>query len=251
MIRIQEEIEVWGTIVFVDATSTRLNEKSLRVAIDEVRAFTHHVDEVFSTYKQDSVISKLRRSEISIDGCSLEVIEVWNACANAKYLSDGAFDPWKVAGGFDPSGYVKGWAADLVSEQLIKQGAKHIQVNAGGDISVRGGKDANTPWKLAVAHPSIKGEISKLYSITTGAIATSGSAERGDHIIDPHSKTVAVGARSATVIGPDAGISDALATALVVSGRDGASWFAKEALLEYSCWVVDRHTDTTWEILRK
>ena len=236
--------DVWNTVVTIECELESISYKDSIV-------FLHLVDQLFSTYLPDSQVSRLRRGEIEIKEADQPVQQVWQACLEIKEVSEGAFDPWAVPGGFDPSGYVKGWAADLVSEQLIKQGAKHIQVNAGGDISVRGGKDANTPWKLAVAHPSIKGEISKLYSITTGAIATSGSAERGDHIIDPHSKTVAVGARSATVIGPDAGISDALATALVVSGRDGASWFAKEALLEYSCWVVDRHTDTTWEILRK
>lgn len=236
--------DVWNTVVTIEC---ELESISYKDSID----FLHLVDQLFSTYLPDSQVSRLRRGEIAIDEADQLVQQVWQACLEVKEISDGAFDPWAVAGGFDPSGYVKGWAADLVSEQLIKQGAKHIQVNAGGDISVRGGKDANTPWKLAVAHPSIKGEISKLYSITTGAIATSGSAERGDHIIDPHTKTIAVGARSATVIGPDAGISDALATALVVSGRDGASWFAKDELSEYSCWVVDRHTDTTWEILRK
>ena len=236
--------DVWNTVVTIECELERISYKD---SID----FLHLVDQLFSTYLPDSQVSRLRRGEIAIDQADQLVQQVWQACLEIKEISDGAFDPWAVAGGFDPSGYVKGWAADLVSEQLIKQGAKHIQVNAGGDISVRGGKDANTPWKLAVAHPSIKGEISKLYSITTGAIATSGSAERGDHIIDPHTKTIAVGARSATVIGPDAGISDALATALVVSGRDGASWFAKDELSEYSCWVVDRHTDTTWEILRK
>lgn len=236
--------DVWNTVVTIECELERISYKD---SID----FLHLVDQLFSTYLPDSQVSRLRRGEIAIDQADQLVQQVWQACLEIKEISEGAFDPWAVAGGFDPSGYVKGWAADLVSEQLIKQGAKHIQVNAGGDISVRGGKDANTPWKLAVAHPSIKGEISKLYSITTGAIATSGSAERGDHIIDPHTKTIAVGARSATVIGPDAGISDALATALVVSGRDGASWFAKDELLEYSCWVVDRHTDTTWEILRK
>ena len=236
--------DIWNTVVTIECELESISYKDSIV-------FLHLVDQLFSTYLPDSQVSRLRRGEIEIKEADQPVQQVWQACLEIKEVSEGAFDPWAVPGGFDPSGYVKGWAADLVSEQLIKQGAKHIQVNAGGDISVRGGKDANTPWKLAVAHPSIKGEISKLYSITTGAIATSGSAERGDHIIDPHSKTVAVGARSATVIGPDAGISDALATALVVSGRDGASWFAKEALLEYSCWVVDRHTDTTWEILRK
>ena len=236
--------DVWNTVVTIECELESISYK------DSI-AFLHLVDQLFSTYLPDSQVSRLRRGEIEIKEADQPVQQVWQACLEIKEVSEGAFDPWAVPGGFDPSGYVKGWAADQVSEQLTKQGAKHIQVNAGGDISVRGGKDANTPWKLAVAHPSIKGEISKLYSITTGAIATSGSAERGDHIIDPHSKTVAVGARSATVIGPDAGISDALATALVVSGRDGASWFAKEALSEYSCWVVDRHTDTTWEILRK
>ena len=236
--------DIWNTVVTIECELERISYK------DSI-AFLHLVDQLFSTYLPDSQVSRLRRGEIEIKEADQPVQQVWQSCLEIKEVSEGAFDPWAVPGGFDPSGYVKGWAADQVSEQLIKQGAKHIQVNAGGDISVRGGKDANTPWKLAVAHPSIKGEISKLYSITTGAIATSGSAERGDHIIDPNSKTVAVGARSATVIGPDAGISDALATALVVSGRDGASWFAKEALLEYSCWVVDRHTDTTWEILRK
>jgi len=236
--------DIWNTVVTIECELESISYKDSIV-------FLHLVDQLFSTYLPDSQVSRLRRGEIAIDEADQLVQQVWQACLEIKELSEGAFDPWAVPGGFDPSGYVKGWAADLVSEQLTKQGAKHIQVNAGGDISVRGGKDANTPWKLAVAHPSIKGEISKLYSITTGAIATSGSAERGDHIIDPHSKTFAVGARSATVIGPDAGMSDALATALVVSGRDGASWFAKEALSEYSCWVVDRHTDTTWEILRK
>ena len=236
--------DVWNTVVTIECELESISYK------DSI-AFLHLVDQLFSTYLPDSQVSRLRRGEIAIDEADQLVQQVWQACLAIKEISDGAFDPWAVPGGFDPSGYVKGWAADLVSEQLIKQGAKHIQVNAGGDISVRGGKDANTPWKLAVAHPSIKGEISKLYSITTGAIATSGTSERGDHIIDPQSKTIAVGARSATVIGPDAGISDALATALVVSGRDGASWFAKDELFEYSCWVVDRHTDTTWEILRK
>jgi thiamine biosynthesis lipoprotein len=101
-----------------------------------------------------------------------------------------------------------------------------------------------------VAHPNQSDQVSKIYEITNGAIATSGTAERGDHIIDPFSKTIAVGARSATVTGPDAGMADALATSLIVSGRDGASWFAKDALVEYSCWVVDRHSDTAWEILR-
>ena len=251
MIRIQEEIEVWGTIVFVDATSTHLSEKSLRVAIDEVRSFTYHVDEVFSTYKQDSVISKLRRNEISIDGCSPEVIEVWNSCANARHLSDGAFDPWKVSDGFDPCGYVKGWAADICADMLVTAGAAHVQVNAAGDIALRGGYregDVVKPWSIGVVNPENRLEVLQVFAITDGAIATSGMYERGAHINDPYTGMIAIGAESATVIGPDGGLCDALATALMVSGEDGAVWLSEPELAEYSAWVINRNEKTSWAL---
>jgi thiamine biosynthesis lipoprotein len=235
--------DVWNTIVTIEC---ELENISYQPAIQ----FLHLVDQIFSTYISTSQVSKLRNNEIEIADTHPYLQKVWHSCLEIKELTDGAFDPWALPGGFDPSGYVKGWAADQISDQLIKLGAKHIQVNAGGDISVRGGKDANTAWKIGVAHPNQSDQVSKIYEITNGAIATSGTAERGDHIIDPFSKTIAVGARSATVTGPDAGMADALATSLIVSGRDGASWFAKDALVEYSCWVVDRHSDTAWEILR-
>ena len=235
--------DVWNTIVTIEC---ELESISYQPAIQ----FLHLVDQIFSTYISTSQVSKLRNNEIEVEDTHPYLQKVWHSCLEIKELTDGAFDPWALPGGFDPSGYVKGWAADQISDQLINLGAKHIQVNAGGDISVRGGKDANTAWKIGVAHPNQSDQVSKVYEITNGAIATSGTAERGDHIIDPFSKTIAVGARSATVTGPDAGMADALATALIVSGRDGASWFAKDALAEYSCWVVDRHSDTAWEILR-
>jgi thiamine biosynthesis lipoprotein len=235
--------DVWNTIVTLEC---ELESISYQPAIE----FLHQIDQIFSTYIPSSQVSKLRKNEIAIKDTHPYLQMVWNNCLAIKELTDGAFDPWALSGGFDPSGYVKGWAADQISDQLIKLGAKHIQVNAGGDISVRGGKDAKTAWKIGVAHPNQSDQVSKIYEMTDGAIATSGTAERGNHIIDPYSKTIAVGARSATVTGPDAGMADALATALIVSGRDGASWFAKDALAQYSCWVVDRHSDTAWEILR-
>ncbi len=235
--------DVWNTIVTIEC---ELESISYQPAIQ----FLHLIDQIFSTYISTSQVSKLRNNEIEVEDTHPHLQKVWHSCLDIKELTDGAFDPWALPGGFDPSGYVKGWAADQISDQLINLGAKHIQVNAGGDISFRGGKDANTAWEIGVAHPNQSDQVSKIYEITNGAIATSGTAERGDHIIDPFSKTIAVGARSATVTGPDAGMADALATALIVSGRDGASWFAKDALAEYSCWVVDRHSDTAWEILR-
>ena len=251
MVREQYEIEVWGTILYIAAISTTLDKKAIDDAIEDVKKFVFHVDEVFSTYKSESVISRLRRGEIEIGGCSDEVIEVWNACGAASELTDGAFNPWAVAGGFDPSGYVKGWAADCVAQILLDAGCEQIQVNAAGDLTLRGGvveKGVAGPWKIGVVNPDNRQEVLRIFEITDGAIATSGTYERGAHIFDPHTGTIAIGAKSATVLGPDGGLTDALATALMVAGEDGAGWFAQPELAEYSAWVIDRHSGGAWGV---
>ena len=249
--RVLKEIEVWGTIVFIDVASDRASESELNFGLERVKEFVIHVDEVFSTYKPESVISKLRRNEITIESTSTEVQEVWNRCLNARNLTQGAFDPWSVQGGFDPSGLVKGWAADKCSEILLSNGARHIQINAAGDLSLRGGHfddEGVVPWSIGVVNPDNRDEIVQVFDIMDGSIATSGTYERGAHIHDPHSGLIAIGARSATVIGPDGGLADALATALMVEGRDGAIWFGQPELSEYSAWVIDRNEDLAWSV---
>jgi thiamine biosynthesis lipoprotein len=242
--RTQHEIEVWGTVVFVDVTS----EIDIEPAITEVKQYVHHVDELFSTYKENSLVSQLRRGEIVVERCPQEIIEVWNLCVFMKELTEGAFDPWSISSGFDPSGLVKGWAADKCAEILVAAGADHVQVNAAGDLALRGGFTPEQPWSIGVVNPDNRLEILQTFEIIDGAIATSGTYERGAHVNDPHTGMIAIGAKSATVIGPNGAIVDALATALMVSGRDGAVWFTTPELSEYSAWVIDRHENVAWSI---
>jgi len=235
------EIPVWGTIVFIECDGPDKSE--LEAGIDKCAEYFREVDEVFSTYKDESEVSRLRRGEIKISDCSKDLQEVWDLCLRAKEITDGAFDPWCVEGGFDPSGYVKGWASDKAIAILRKHGASYIQVNGAGDLSLFGG-----PHKIGIRSPEDAKVILKVFELSGGAIATSGTYERGSHIQDPHTGLIAIGARSATVIGPDGGLADALATALVVAGRDGAVWFTKGELAEYSAWVIDRHSDVAWSV---
>jgi len=248
---LRSEIEVWGTILFVDVSSSLVDETALQNGMDALGKFVFHVDDLFSTYRANSTISQLRRREIQIEETSEEVREVWDRCIEARDLTDGAFDPWAVAGGFDPSGLVKGWAADKCAQILQDVGAEHIQINAAGDLSLRGGffdGEKTKPWSIGVVNPENRQEVLQVFEIMDGAIATSGTYERGAHILDPHSGLIAIGARSATVIGPDGGLADALATALMVGGRDGAIWFSQPELAQYSAWVIDRHAGIAWSV---
>ena len=251
MVRKRYEIHVWGTVLFLDLGSVSISEADLDRAVELVKSFVYEVDEVFSTYKEGSFVSRLRRGEISIESCPADLQEVWGLCGVARDLTGGAFDPWGVVGGFDPSGYVKGWAADRVAQILLEAGCEHIQVNAAGDLTLRGGineKGLVGPWKIGVVNPDNRQEVLRIFEINDGAIATSGTYERGAHIFDPSTGTIAIGATSATVLGPDGGLTDALATALMVAGEDGAGWFAQPELAEYSAWVIDRHSGGAWGV---
>ena len=253
MNHLRRQFPVWGTIVDVDCYSQSVGGAELDRAMESVVEFCEDVDRDFSTYKDGSWVTRLRRGVVAIEDCPDDVREVWDLCLRAKDLSDGAFDPWAVEGGFDPSGLVKGWAADAASNILVAAGVQHCQVNAAGDLALRGGwfdsvAGVVKPWSIGVVNPDDRGEVVKVYEITDGAIATSGTYERGAHIHDPLNGLIAIGAKSATVVGPEGWLCDAMATAVMVSGQDSAKWFGQPELQGYQVFAVNRHEQTAWEI---
>ena len=239
-------VETWGTVVVIEATSSELDEVTVSAAVDEVEQFFYQVDRDFSTYKSDSQISRIRRGELLIDDATEYVQQVWVLCEFSRELTLGAFDPWKADGGFDPSGLVKGWAAEVGAQMLVEAGVEKVFINASGDIVLRGGKPEGGPWNIGIASPDDVERYVKFFDVVDGSVATSGDYEKGAHIVDPHTGLIAIGARSATVIGPDGAICDALATALMVDGVDAQKWIGRPELAEYSFWTINRHDGTAW-----
>jgi len=141
---------------------------------------------------------------------------------------------------------------DWAALALVAAGAEHVQVNAAGDLSLRGGFVDNDgvvkPWPIGVVNPNNKLEVVKIYEISDGAIATSGTYERGAHIHDPQTGMIAIGAKSATVVGPRGWLCDAMATAVMVGGPDSVSWLGQSELLGYQVFGVNRHEESAWEI---
>ena len=74
------------------------------------------------------------------------------------------------------------------------------------------------------------------------------SGWRGAHIHDPLNGLIAIGAKSATVIGPLGWLCDAMETAVMVGGHESAKWFGQPELKGYRVCAVNRHEQTTWEI---
>jgi thiamine biosynthesis lipoprotein len=208
--------------------------------LDRVFDWLRYVDETFSTYRTDSQISRLNRGELTLEKSDATVRSIVRRCKSLHDQTDGYFDAWH--GGpdsdswFDPSGLVKGWSIEHAAQILEQSGARNFCLNAGGDIVVRGHPENSQSWAIGVQHPHAPDKIAFTLIATDAAIATSGTYERGQHIVDPHSGALPDGVLSVTVAGPDLGAADAYATAIFAMGTNGPEWAC--GLKTYAVMVV-------------
>jgi FAD:protein FMN transferase len=214
------DVEVMGTVVTFDVFDTAgVSPAQIGAHVELAEKVLRDADRVFSTWQATSPISMLRRGELSLDEVPSDVTEVLASCMVARSLSAGWFDPWSMPGGVDPTGYVKGWAAQRAIDVLARSGLRSAIVNAAGDVTCVGGLDDGTPFRVGIVHPSSPTELACVAAVDS-CIATSGTYERGAHLIDPHTRRAGVRYASASVTGPDLGLADALATALCVGGDE-------------------------------
>ena len=228
---------VMGTVVSFVVHPGALSDAAVRSALARACRTLHEADETFSTWKPQSPVSRLRRGEATVEELPTEVATVLGLCERAKAASRGWFDPWAMPGGVDPTGLVKGWAAERALAELVQAGVAAAMVNAGGDLAVHGRPAPAEPWRVGIRHPWRVDALACIIE-ADAAVATSGAYERGEHLIDPHSGRPITRAASATVTGPSLAIADALATALVVAGADEIGFVT--ALAGYDAYVIDR-----------
>ncbi len=198
-------------------------------AVADCFAELRTVDRLFSTYRLDSQISRIARRELLLADADPLVREVEAACRAATLETGGLFRAdW--SGSFDPTGYVKGWAVERAARTHLAPlvgpagSAVAAGINAGGDLQLFTAPTADWSWNVAIADPRTPGTVLATIPIVDGAVATSGSAERGAHIIDPRDGRPAVDVLSATVVDDSLTRADLWATAAVVAGAEDRSW---------------------------
>jgi thiamine biosynthesis lipoprotein len=189
----------------------------------------HWVDSTFSTYRDDSQISRLDRGEITLAQCAPEVGAVLARCARLRTDTEGYFDA-HASGRLDPSGVVKGWAIEALHQALRRAGSGWHCINGGGDIRCAGGR--GRPWRLGIAHPLVPGELVTVVEGADFALATSGTAERGAHILDPHTGRAPSALASISLVGADLTVVDAYATAAFAMGAAARAWLTAQAGIE-------------------
>ncbi len=215
-------------------------------AIDQAVALLHDIDARYSTYRPDSQISRLIRGEIDPDECAADVRAVIGLCEDLRRTSAGAFDirRHRPDGRPDPTGLVKGWAAEEAAVLLEGAGATDYAINAGGDVVARGEPEPGRAWRVGIRHPRIPDGLAAVLEVRDLAVATSGAYERGQHIVDPRTGGPPVDLASVTVVGPSPTYADAYATIAFVMGLDGLAWVAGHA--GYDAYAITTDERAIW-----
>ena len=169
-------------------------------------------DRIFSPFRPDSELNTVR-SSWSVRGAGGDPGPLGARAARHRW---GLRHPRRRH--LDPSGIVKGWAAQRAARSLEHLGVDYY-LNAGGDLTVTP-VDPRDPWRIGIEHPADATRLLTVIDVRTGAVATSGSAHRGTHLWDPESGQPSRSLWQATVVGPELMWADVLATAAVVAGPD-------------------------------
>lgn len=208
-------------------------DPDVAAAVDLVVADLHDVDAVFSTYKPGSVVSRIRRDELALEEAPDAVREVAALCRRADDATGGWFQGWlpdspRAPRLFEPTGLVKGWAVEAACRRLSGALPAHdVLLDAGGDVAVACRRTDTPDWTVGIEDPRNRSHLLATLPLRTGGVATSGSAARGAHVLDPRTgEPGGAGLLAVTVVGPSLLWADVYATAAFARGRGCEEWLA-------------------------
>ena len=145
----------------------------------------------------------------------------------------------------DLSAIAKGFGVDQVADLLKSMGHQNFMVEIGGEVVVNGQKKSGK-WRIGIDRPyfdAVPGQnLEAVIEVSAVGIATSGDYRNYfvsddktySHTIDPVTgRPIVNGVASVTVIAPKCVIADAMATAIMVMGRDkGLEWVKSKSDVE-------------------
>lgn len=122
----------------------------------------------------------------------------------------------------DVGAIAKGYATERVAQWLEQQGITGYILNVGGNVRAVGARGDGTPWAVGIEQPDGSEGYLATLSLTEEALVTSGSyqryyvvdGKRYHHIIHPDTQMPADLFSAVSVVCADAGLGDALSTAL-------------------------------------
>lgn len=201
--------ETMGTVVSLRGAAPE--------AASAVRAVFAGYDHRYSLWDPASMLSRIAAGWLRLLDAPEEIRDVYALALSWRDRTGGAFTPHRPDGVVDLSGVVKALAIQDAGE-VLDAGSDDWMLSAGGDVLVRGSSRADEPWSVGVVDPARRDTVVGVVRLVGSrrSVATSGTAERGEHIWRRSVPTFV----QATVVADDIVTADVLATAAVAGDED-------------------------------
>ena len=198
----------------------------------QVEKRLQRIDQIASTWKADSEISRYNRAVAKDDfQLSDELREIITLSEQLKASTGGAFDIHHQGEEIDVSAIAKGYAVDRIADYLHDDlDIQDFLVEIGGEVKARGHNAKADPWKVGIyIPPSHSHIVGPRVTLSNTSMATSGQYFKEGHIKNATTGSVPDhDLLSCTVIHPSNTSADALATALYVMGCEAGLAWAEE-----------------------
>lgn len=202
-----------GTVISLDVPAGL--DAHRRDELQEI--FVDH-DARFSRFRTGSEATAVSTGCVDVSATSESFRSAFRIAQEWYMRTDGAFTPYPPTGGLDLDGVVKALAMRAAGGFLDRCGMPTWCLDAGGDVLVRS-SPSGPGWVIGIVDPREHGGLLarvRLDGHHLRALATSGTAERGEHIWRvPGAEEVI----QASVLSADIVAADVLATAVVAGGR--------------------------------
>jgi len=205
--------EAMGTVVSVTAADGVRPETRTRLT-DAFEALEGR----FSLWRPDAEGARVARREVLVPHASPEFRAVFDQAFDWREATEGSFTPMRPDGVIDLSGIVKALAIAKAADILDADGPDWC-INAGGDVLVSGVQVDGRPWVVGIVDPDDRTALLSQFTSRGGrhAVATSGVAERGEHVWRTGADATF---GQVTVAADDIVTADVLATAILAGGPD-------------------------------
>ncbi len=176
------------------------------------------LDDQFSLYKPASEASAIARGELPIERATPKMRAAYALAERWTTATKGAFVAHRPDGSIDLSGVIKAQAIHEAGEALTALGALDWCLNAGGDVLTSGRQADGSAWVVGIVDPADRQALLTQFACGPehSAVATSGTAERGEHVWRPGGDDTMI---QVTVAAANIMTADVLATAILAGGR--------------------------------
>jgi len=215
-----------GTVVSLDVSAA-----DPAAPLELIERVFADADARFSLYRDDSELSRINAGGSALLDASQELREAYELASDWRVRTSGAFTPTRPDGLLDLNGVVKALAMHDAGCVLDAAGCRDWTLVVGGDLLASGFGPGGAPWVTGIVDPADRTALLCAIELRDPrrAMATSGTAERGDHI---WMAGMAPEYLQVTVVADDILTADVLATAIVAGG---------ESMLRAACerWDID------------